>query len=244
MPAIEWPLIGRDEELRAIERARAEPGCRGVLLTAPAGTGKSRVARAVLEGAHDALVAWVQATRSAATIPLAALASLVPDEVRSDDVVQLMRRCAESLREHAGRRPVLLVIDDAQLLDPVSAALVLQLATTGTAFVLATVREGEPLPDAVVSSPRTRARGASSCTTSPTRTSGRSSSGRSPIPWRRPRCAGSWRSAAAIRSTSTSWSTARWRRARSCTRPASGTCADGPPRAGRRWSWSSTASPG
>jgi DNA-binding CsgD family transcriptional regulator/type II secretory pathway predicted ATPase ExeA len=151
MPAIEWPLTGRDEELRAIEQARAEPGCRGVILTAPAGVGKSRLAHAVLDAAKDALVEWVQATRSAATVPLAALAGLVPDAARSDDVVQLMRRCADGLAERAGRRAVLLAIDDAHLLDPVSAALVLYLATSGTAFVLATVREGEPLPDAIVS---------------------------------------------------------------------------------------------
>jgi DNA-binding NarL/FixJ family response regulator len=151
VPATEWPLIGRDEELLAIEEARAAPGCRGVILTAPAGVGKSRVARAVCENARDAMVEWVQATRSAATVPLAALAGLVPDQARSDDVVQLMRQCAESLAERAGRRRVLLAIDDAQLLDPVSAALVLHLATSGTAFVLATVREGEPLADAVAS---------------------------------------------------------------------------------------------
>ena len=42
-------------------------------------------------------------------------------------------------------------VDDAQLLDPVSAALVLHLATSGSAFVLATVRAGEPCPDAIVS---------------------------------------------------------------------------------------------
>ena len=42
-------------------------------------------------------------------------------------------------------------VDDAQLLDPVSAALVLHLATSGSAFVLVTVRAGEPCPDAIVS---------------------------------------------------------------------------------------------
>ena len=42
-------------------------------------------------------------------------------------------------------------MDDAQLLDPASAALVLHLVTSGTAFVVATVRTGERPPDAVVS---------------------------------------------------------------------------------------------
>jgi DNA-binding NarL/FixJ family response regulator len=41
-------------------------------------------------------------------------------------------------------------VDDAQLLDAASAALVLHLAATGTAFVVATVRSGEPPPDSVI----------------------------------------------------------------------------------------------
>ena len=42
-------------------------------------------------------------------------------------------------------------VDDAQRLDPASAALILQLAITGTSFVVATVRSSEPCPDAVQS---------------------------------------------------------------------------------------------
>jgi DNA-binding CsgD family transcriptional regulator len=148
-----WPLVGRDRELETIASARASPGCHGVVLIAEAGVGKSRLAR----DAHDlaqrdgAFVDWVQATRSASAVPLAAVANLVPDEVRSDDIVALMRRCGEGLRARAGSRQVLIGVDDAQLLDPVSAALILHLATSGSAFVLATVRAGEPCPDAIVS---------------------------------------------------------------------------------------------
>lgn len=148
-----WPLVGRDGELAAIERARATTGCRGVVVTAAAGVGKSRLAREVAQRAADrdrALVEWVQATRSAAAVPLAAVAALVPDDARADEEApQLLRHCAQSLAERAQRRPVLIVVDDAQLLDPVSAALILHLATTGTAFVLATVRAGEVVPDAI-----------------------------------------------------------------------------------------------
>ena len=46
-----------------------------------------------------AFVDWVQATRSAAAVPLAAVADLVPDEVRSDDIVALM----QTLRRGAAR---------------------------------------------------------------------------------------------------------------------------------------------
>src|SRR5579871_4762163 len=118
--AADWPLIGREPELNALATARADRRRHGAVLIGAAGVGKSRLAREALataerEGAH---VEWVQATRSAATVPLGALAEIVPDVTRSDDVVSLMRRSAERLSERAGRRPVALGVDDAQLLDP------------------------------------------------------------------------------------------------------------------------------
>ena len=146
-------MIGRDEELARIAQARGEPECRGVVISAKAGIGKSRLAHEACAAAADdgAVVDWAQATSSAATVPLGALAGLLPDEVRTDDALELMRRSVEVLLDRAGGRPVVLGVDDAQLLDAVSAALVLHLATTGSAFVIATLRVGEPLPDAIVS---------------------------------------------------------------------------------------------
>jgi DNA-binding NarL/FixJ family response regulator len=148
-----WPLVGRDRELAEIAAARADDSCHGVVVVAEPGVGKSRLVREAQSKAEreGAFVAWVQATRSAATVPLAAVADLVPESVRSDDVVTLMRRCGEVLAERAAGRPVVLGVDDAQLLDPVSAALVLHLATSDSAFILATVRAGGPCPDAIVS---------------------------------------------------------------------------------------------
>ena len=148
-----WPLVGREAELERIAGARRLDGCPGVIVHAPAGVGKSRLAReANAAAAAEGLPAiWVQATRSASTIPLGAFADLVPDDVRSDDPLELLRRSGEALRERARDRRVVLGVDDAQLLDPVSAALVLHLAATSTAFVVATVRSGEPVPDAIQS---------------------------------------------------------------------------------------------
>jgi DNA-binding NarL/FixJ family response regulator len=149
----DWPLVGRDQELEMIVSARANPACQGVVVVADAGVGKSRLAREAHAAAEreGAFVGWVQATRSAAAVPLAAMAELVPDEARTDDIVALLRSCADDLRTRAAGRRVVLGVDDAQLLDPASAALVLHLATSSTAFILATVRAGEPCPDAVVS---------------------------------------------------------------------------------------------
>ncbi len=151
--SVPWPLVGRDDELARIAQARAQHGCPGVVVGAPAGVGKSRLARGVCDAAQGegAMVAWVQATSSAATVALGAFAELLPETVRTDDTLELMRRSVDSLREQADGRPVVLGIDDGQLLDPVSAALVLHLSVTDSAFVVVTVRSGEPCPDAIIS---------------------------------------------------------------------------------------------
>jgi DNA-binding NarL/FixJ family response regulator len=153
LSSVAWPLIGRDAELAEIANALRDRERHGVVVMAAAGVGKSRLAREAYAAAErDAAPAgWVQATRSAAAVPLGAFAGLLPDEVRSDDTLELMRRSAGALQERAGGRRLLLGVDDAQLLDPVSAALVLHLATSAGAFILATVRSGEPCPDAIVS---------------------------------------------------------------------------------------------
>jgi DNA-binding CsgD family transcriptional regulator len=146
-----WPLVGRERELGAIAAARTDPGCHAAVIVGDAGVGKSRLAREAVGAAeHDgAYVAWVGATRSAAAVPLGAVADLVPDEVRSDDMVALLRHSTEGLHMAARGCAAVVGVDDAQLLDPASAALVNHLATSGAAFVLATVRAGEPCPDAI-----------------------------------------------------------------------------------------------
>jgi DNA-binding CsgD family transcriptional regulator len=147
-----WPLVGREVELARISEAR-ERGCCGVVVRAGAGVGKTRLGREAVAAAErgGAMVEWVQATRSAAEVPLGAFASLLPAGARSDEAFTLLRDSARALGERAGGRPIVIGVDDAQLLDPVSATLVLQLATGATAFVIATVRSGEPCPDAIVS---------------------------------------------------------------------------------------------
>jgi DNA-binding CsgD family transcriptional regulator len=143
--------VGRDAELAEISAARADLSCPAVVLSAAAGIGKSRLAREACASAEDAgaPTRWAQATASTATIPLGAFAGLIPDDVRSDDRLDLVRRSSMALRAAANGGRLLLAVDDAQLLDPASATLVLQLAETTDVFVLATIRTGEPTPDAV-----------------------------------------------------------------------------------------------
>lgn len=149
-PARAWPLIGRHAELGRIadERAASAPG---VVLLAQAGVGKSRLAREALAQAsrEGSATVWVQATRSAATVPLGAFAGVVGAEADSDNLFELLRGSVQAMSNLAAGRSLVVGVDDAQLLDPTSAALVLHLISSATAFVVATVRAGEPCPDAI-----------------------------------------------------------------------------------------------
>jgi DNA-binding CsgD family transcriptional regulator len=152
LPPREVPLVGRTSELDRIVQARAS-GAAGVVVHAPAGVGKSRLARAALARieADGPRTTWVQATRSAASVPLGAFAGAIRSDVGSDDPFELLRRSVRSLTDAADGHALVVAVDDAQLLDPTSAALVLHLTSTESAFVLATVRSGDPCPDAIVS---------------------------------------------------------------------------------------------
>src|SRR3984885_5266635 len=134
-----WPLIGRDEELEQISRLWANATCPAVAVIAPAGVGKSRLAREAVAAADraGAMVCWVQGTRSAAAVPLAACAELLPPDARADDQLLQLQRAARTLREHAEGRPIVIGVDDAQRLDPASAAPRPQPVSTAAAFVLA-----------------------------------------------------------------------------------------------------------
>jgi DNA-binding CsgD family transcriptional regulator len=152
LPAFEsrrWPFIGRERELEAIGAAFARGPGNGIVVTGGAGLGKTRLARAAADAAAGAHVEWVQATRSAAAIPLGAFVSNLPSDVGSSEPRALMNASAEALRKRAAGRPLLLVVDDVPRLDPTSATLLLHLVLTRTAFVLATARTGEAVPDAV-----------------------------------------------------------------------------------------------
>lgn len=152
----DWPLVGRATELIQIDALLCAEH-RSVILAGAAGVGKTRLALEVLTSADKAglATAHVSATQSTAGIPFGALAPLLPafrHVVRGavDDRADFLRRSAAALVERAGERRLVLLVDDAHLLDDPSAALIHQLAATDVATILATVRTGERTPDAVV----------------------------------------------------------------------------------------------
>lgn len=150
--AAPWPLIGRGDELNLIGRHRSQDSC-AVVIAGSAGVGKTRLARELVAQAENggSQTRWVQATRSAATVPLAAFAGVLDESAHADEPLELIRRSTEAMWSLGGRDGLVLAVDDAHALDPSSAALVLELATAGAAFVVATIRSGEPCPDAITS---------------------------------------------------------------------------------------------
>ncbi|GAB3347577.1 AAA family ATPase [Amycolatopsis echigonensis] len=153
----EWPLVGRTDALRRLRETLTGPGDRGVVLAGSLGVGKSRLAA---EGLHLAAraglpTARASATRSSSGIPFGALAPLLPSIRQAeagavDDRADLLRRCTAALVERGEGRRLVLLVDDAHLLDDMSATLIHQLADTRAVQILATVRSCEQAPDPVV----------------------------------------------------------------------------------------------
>ncbi|HEX4247319.1 MAG TPA: AAA family ATPase [Pseudonocardia sp.] len=153
-----WPFSGRTQELERFARLLTEPTAQGLVLAGPAGVGKTRTALECVRTVDTDrwFTARVAGHQASAELPFGALAHLLPslnsdEEPLAKDRHELLRRYTSSLAAIGGRsRRLLLLVDDAHLLDNSSATLICQLAMTGSAFVLATVRAGEPAPDAVV----------------------------------------------------------------------------------------------
>ncbi|WP_048555298.1 AAA family ATPase, partial [Nostocoides japonicum] len=144
------PLVGRDEELAFIAEtlARADAS-RGVVIAGSAGVGKTRLAReyAARHRTLGGTVRWASGTQTGAGIPLGAFAGLVGDV--AGNPAQLLRRATMNLLGDEAEGDVLVCVDDAHQLDDLSSVLLLQLVLQDRAAVLATVRSGEPSPDAV-----------------------------------------------------------------------------------------------
>ena len=140
---LRWPFVGREPELDQV--AQAMTTRQGVVLAGDAGVGKSRLLGEAVDrtAAKGLRSLYVRATRSSGVVPLGAFAPLLP----VDDAAASLARAREAI---LARDPAVLAIDDAHALDDASAALAHQLVTQDGVRVLATVRRGEEVPDAIV----------------------------------------------------------------------------------------------
>ncbi|MFD8306278.1 LuxR C-terminal-related transcriptional regulator [Streptomyces sp. NPDC059690] len=128
-----WQFTGREDELELIRRSLTA-GHHGIVVTGPAGCGKTRLVTEAVRGGDRARAAGTPETRH---IPFAAFAHLLPEAVSLHRAVQLL----------SGVR--LLLVDDAHLLDDASAALVHQLAVHGRTRLVVVTADVAPSPAAV-----------------------------------------------------------------------------------------------
>jgi DNA-binding CsgD family transcriptional regulator len=144
------PLTGRDSELGIIRRALSAVGSHsGVVIAGAAGVGKTWLAH---EGLRRAAAAgertkWIVGTDSAQALPLGAFIGSLGDAM--SDPLTDVRRVINSFVVQQRRGRVVVGVDDAHLLDGLSALVVHQLAQSGGVRLVVTVRTGSDEPDAV-----------------------------------------------------------------------------------------------
>ena len=115
-----------------------------------AGVGKSRLLATISDRAE--LLGWsvtrVAGSRSLTGVPFGAYAAVLGESVSkgAGDLFSILQGALAELQ--ADDRPVLLTIDDAHQLDDGGAALAVLAARSGL-VVMASVRRGEPCPEAV-----------------------------------------------------------------------------------------------
>jgi ATP/maltotriose-dependent transcriptional regulator MalT len=149
-----WPLTGRSAQLDQLQRLYRAAGTGGVVLHGPAGVGKTRLAEEALSqvertGNPVGRVVGHPATRA---IPLGALAHLLPGNlvhdlgVGDDERTALFHAARAALGRVSGEGRLALLVDDLDLLDDTSMAVLVPLVVSRRLFLLGTIRTGAPSP--------------------------------------------------------------------------------------------------
>jgi len=131
--------VGRSTDLELLRSALGDPSLRAVVITAPAGAGKTRLAREVAT-LLDAPPLWLHASPAVSAVPFGTIAH-IPDLPIDDPAA--MHRWITDAAKGAGE---VVVIDDAPHLDARTADLVHRLVDAEPVTVIATAREGVEIP--------------------------------------------------------------------------------------------------
>ncbi|MEV0131815.1 LuxR C-terminal-related transcriptional regulator [Dactylosporangium sp. NPDC050688] len=156
-PQRRWPFVARDAERAAVLRALGGAEAGGALIVGPAGIGKSRLADEALAARSGHRVLRVHASEAGRDVPLGAFARWLPARTRAGDdaggAVAAVVRALSAGPATEGR--AVLLVDDVDLLDPLSALVIHQIVAGGLLDVVATLRSGTPVPDFVTALLRT-----------------------------------------------------------------------------------------
>ncbi|KQO01855.1 hypothetical protein ASF21_09855 [Arthrobacter sp. Leaf234] len=148
------PLVGRKALITAIEQAVREADVYGAFVYGEIGTGKSAMARHLHARLQGEFVPFLLSPASAlVTIPYGALAPFLVEASSADmaSPLAVLRRVMAFLRTRAAGRRVLVLVDDAHLLDDDSSHLLAQLVTSRTIALAAFARPITPVSDELAS---------------------------------------------------------------------------------------------
>ncbi|HUH67520.1 MAG TPA: LuxR C-terminal-related transcriptional regulator [Mycobacterium sp.] len=140
--------MGRDDEFRqALAALNDRAEFNGVALVGDSGVGKSTLARALATKVESSglTVRYVLGTQTGCTVPLGAFYRSVTVDAPREPAAML----ATAHKTLEQEENLVVMVDDAQLLDPLSSTLVYQLAASGSARLIVTIRSGSNVPDAV-----------------------------------------------------------------------------------------------
>jgi DNA-binding CsgD family transcriptional regulator len=142
-----WLLPVREMELRAALAALGDLEFQGAALVGDSGVGKSTLARLLAKAAESAgqTLRFACGTHTGRAVPLGAFSRVVTSDLTDEPAIML----AAAHRNLARDEKLVVVVDDAHLLDPLSATLVHQLAASRSARLIVTIASGEPVLDAV-----------------------------------------------------------------------------------------------
>lgn len=153
----QWPFVGRVDMVAQLEQLLFDSGT-SVLLAGPAGTGKTRLATELLDRArgHGFATIHITATRAAAEIPFGAFAGTLftddePLPMPISQRAEWMRSAVRRLAAMGGQHPVVVLVDDIHLVDPVSATFIHHAVGVKACLLVATMRTSDPLPGPVLS---------------------------------------------------------------------------------------------
>ncbi|RUP04377.1 MAG: helix-turn-helix transcriptional regulator [Mycobacterium sp.] len=147
---LRWPLTGRAQEVAVIQSAISDPRTPGVLVCGAPGVGKSRLAGDALTGLRGCVTRRAVASASARSLPLGAFAAWARlPEPGDGQLVHLVRDMIEALTATPERAAVVIVVDDAHLLDDLSVFVLQQIVARRSAKLVLTIRGGEPVPAAL-----------------------------------------------------------------------------------------------
>ncbi len=139
-------MVGRDDEVNHLLAALDDSaGYWGVVLTGESGVGKSTLARAlagILES-RGRTVRFALCTETRSAVPFGAFYWLMTSQVAPEPAVML----AAAHRTLEREQNLVIAVDDAELLDPLSASLLCQLVARGNARLIVTIGSGNAMPD-------------------------------------------------------------------------------------------------